>query len=99
MIEVFFMIQFLLEPLETERILSLWHQPPPTKLLFLLLSLLFPFLLHSLPKSCSKHTASKIKNLVEYSYIPESAHINESYFSLLSPYHLYKRPHSFTRSI
>ena len=53
----------------------------------------------SLPKSCSKHTASKIKNLVEYSYIPESAQINESSFPLLSPYHLYKRPHSFTRSI
>ena len=53
----------------------------------------------SLPKSCSKHTASKIKNLVEYSYIRESAQINESSFPLLSPYHLYKRPHSFTRSI
>ena len=53
----------------------------------------------SLPKSCSKHTASKIENLVEYSYIPESAKINESSFPFLSPYHLYKRPHSFTRSI
>ena len=53
----------------------------------------------SLPKSCSKHTTSKIENLVEYSYIPESAQINESSFPLLSPYHLYKRPHSFTCSI
>ena len=53
----------------------------------------------SLPKSCSKHTAHKIKNLVEYSYILEFAQINESSFPLLSPYHLYKRPHSFTRSI
>ena len=53
----------------------------------------------SLPKSCSKHTASKIENLVEYSYIPESAQINESSFPLLNPYHLYKRPYSFTCSI
>ena len=53
----------------------------------------------SLPKSCSKHTAHKIKNLVEYFYIPESIQINESSFPLLSPYHLYKRSHSFTRSI
>ena len=53
----------------------------------------------SLPKSCSKHTASKIENLVEYSYIPESAQITESSFPLLSPYNLYKRSHSFTRSI
>ena len=43
--------------------------------------------------------ASKIENLVEYSYIPESAHINEPSFPLLSPYDLYKRLHSFTRSI
>ncbi|KAH9801776.1 hypothetical protein KPL71_001151 [Citrus sinensis] len=53
----------------------------------------------SLSKSCSKQTANKIENLVEYSYIPESAQINESSFPLLSPYHLYKRPYSFTRSI
>ena len=32
----------------------------------------------SLPKSFSKHITSKIENLVEYSYIPESAQINES---------------------
>ena len=31
----------------------------------------------SLPRSCQKHVASKIKNLVEYSFIPESAQINE----------------------
>ncbi|KAH9769403.1 hypothetical protein KPL71_011984 [Citrus sinensis] len=53
----------------------------------------------SLPKSCTSHTANKIENLVEYSYIPESAQINESSYPLLSPYHLYKRPSSFTRSI
>ncbi|KAH9671202.1 hypothetical protein KPL70_017268 [Citrus sinensis] len=53
----------------------------------------------SLPKSCSKQITNKIENLVEYSYIPESTQINESSFPLLSPYHLYKRPHSFTRSI
>ncbi|KAH9792676.1 hypothetical protein KPL71_004226 [Citrus sinensis] len=53
----------------------------------------------SLPKSCTFHTANKIENLVEYSYIPESAQISESSYPLLSPYHLYKRPSSFTRSI
>ncbi|KAH9668983.1 hypothetical protein KPL70_021605 [Citrus sinensis] len=35
----------------------------------------------------------------EYSYIPESAQISESSYPLLSPYQLYKRPSSFTRSI
>ncbi|KAH9698054.1 hypothetical protein KPL71_023860 [Citrus sinensis] len=53
----------------------------------------------SLPKSCSSHTTNKIENLVEYSYIPESAQISESSYPPLSPYHLYKRPSSFTRSI
>ncbi|KAH9769557.1 hypothetical protein KPL71_012048 [Citrus sinensis] len=53
----------------------------------------------SLPKSCTSHTTNKIENLVEYSYIPESAQISESSYPLLSPYHLYKRPSSFTRSI
>ncbi|KAH9801875.1 hypothetical protein KPL71_001187 [Citrus sinensis] len=53
----------------------------------------------SLPKSCSKHITSKIENLVEYSYIPESAQINESQFPILSPYNLYKQKTSFTRSI
>ncbi|KAL9408816.1 hypothetical protein AB3S75_047242 [Citrus x aurantiifolia] len=54
---------------------------------------------HSLPKSCTSLTAHKIENLVEYSYIPESAQISESSYSLISPYQLYKRPSSFTRSI
>ncbi|KAH9724596.1 hypothetical protein KPL70_007545 [Citrus sinensis] len=53
----------------------------------------------SLPKSYTSHTANKIKNLVEYSYIPESAQISESFYPLISPYQLYKRPSSFTRSI
>ena len=53
----------------------------------------------SLPKSCTKQIANKIENLVEYSYIPESAQINESSFPLLSPYQLYKRGNSFTISI
>ncbi|KAH9668421.1 hypothetical protein KPL70_021414 [Citrus sinensis] len=53
----------------------------------------------SLPKSCSKHITSKIENLVEYSYIPESAQINESQFPIMSPYNLYKQKTSFTRSI
>ena len=53
----------------------------------------------SLPRSCTSHTANKIENLVEYSYIPESAQISESSYPLISPYQLYKRPGSFTRSI
>ena len=53
----------------------------------------------SLPRSCQKHVASKIKNLVEYSYIPELAQINESQFPVMSPYNLYKQKTSFTRSI
>ncbi|KAH9787338.1 hypothetical protein KPL71_010556 [Citrus sinensis] len=53
----------------------------------------------SLPKSCTSHTTNKIENLVEYSYIPESAQISESSYPLISPYQLYKRPSSFTRSI
>ncbi|KAH9724757.1 hypothetical protein KPL70_007611 [Citrus sinensis] len=53
----------------------------------------------SLPKSCTSHTANKIEHLVEYSYIPESAQISESSYPLISPYQLYKRPSSFTRSI
>ncbi|KAH9752104.1 hypothetical protein KPL71_014563 [Citrus sinensis] len=53
----------------------------------------------SLPKSCSKHIASKIENLVKYSYIPESGQINESQFPIMSPYNLYKQKTSFTRSI
>ncbi|KAH9697989.1 hypothetical protein KPL71_023828 [Citrus sinensis] len=53
----------------------------------------------SLPKSCTSHTANKIEKLVEYSYIPESTQISESSYPLISPYQLYKRPSSFTRSI
>ncbi|KAH9752107.1 hypothetical protein KPL71_014564 [Citrus sinensis] len=52
----------------------------------------------SLPKSCSKHITSKIENLVEYSYIPESAQINESQFPIMSPYNLYKQKTSLTRT-
>ena len=53
----------------------------------------------SLPRSCQKHVASKIENLVEYSYIPESAQINESQFPIMSPYNLYKQKTYLTRSI
>ena len=53
----------------------------------------------NLLKSCSKHIASKIENLVEYSYIPESAQIKESQFPIMGPYNLYKQKTSFTRSI
>ena len=53
----------------------------------------------SIPKSYSKLLASKIENLVEYSYVPESAQISESSMPLISPYKLYQRPNSFTRNI
>ena len=53
----------------------------------------------SLPKSCSKQLASKIENLVEYLYVPESAQISESSMPLISPYKLYQRPNSLTISI
>ncbi|KAH9769166.1 hypothetical protein KPL71_011894 [Citrus sinensis] len=53
----------------------------------------------SLPRSCTSHTTNKVENLVEYSYIPESAQISESSYPFISPYQLYKRPSSFTRSI
>ena len=53
----------------------------------------------SLPNSCSKHIASKIENLVEYSYISESGQINESQFPIMSSYNLYKQTTSFTKSI
>ena len=53
----------------------------------------------SLPRSCTSHTANKIENLVEYSYIPESAQINKSSYPLISPYHMCKRLGSFIRSI
>ncbi|KAH9744240.1 hypothetical protein KPL70_003613 [Citrus sinensis] len=53
----------------------------------------------SLPKSCTSHTTNKIGNLVEYSYIPESAQTSESSYPLISPYQLYKRPSSITRSL
>ncbi|KAH9801900.1 hypothetical protein KPL71_001197 [Citrus sinensis] len=53
----------------------------------------------SLPRSCTSHTTNKIENLVEYSYITESAQISESSYPLISPYQLYKRPSSFTRCI
>ncbi|KAH9724586.1 hypothetical protein KPL70_007540 [Citrus sinensis] len=53
----------------------------------------------SLPRSCTSHTTNKIENLVEYSYIPESAQISESSYPLISPCQLYKRPNSITRSI
>ena len=53
----------------------------------------------SLPKSCTKHLASKIENLIEYSYVLDSAQISESSMPLISSYKLYQRPNSFTRSI
>ncbi|KAH9769486.1 Integrase catalytic domain-containing protein [Citrus sinensis] len=63
------------------------------------LRLKYDWQMKSLPHSCQKHVASKIENLIEYLYILESAHINESQFPVMSPYHLYKQRTSFTQSI
>ncbi|KAL9432757.1 hypothetical protein AB3S75_027722 [Citrus x aurantiifolia] len=52
----------------------------------------------SLPKSCTSHTANKIENLLEYSYIPESAQINESSYPH-KPLPVIQKTSSFTRSI
>ena len=43
--------------------------------------------------------STNVENLVEYSYIPESAQLNESQFPIMSPYNLYKQKTSLTRSI
>ena len=40
----------------------------------------------SLPKTYTKHMASKIENLVEYSYVPDSTQVSESSMPLISPY-------------
>ncbi|KAH9657947.1 hypothetical protein KPL70_023285 [Citrus sinensis] len=53
----------------------------------------------SLPKTVTKHTTSKLESLVEYSYIPDSVHVNESSLPLVNPYQLYQRHSRFTRSI
>ena len=53
----------------------------------------------SLPKTCTKHVTSKIENLVEYSYVPDSAQVSESSMPLISPDQLYRRGNTFTRSI
>ena len=42
----------------------------------------------SLPRTSTKHLASKIENLVEYSYVPNPAQISESSMPLISPYKL-----------
>ncbi|KAH9680144.1 hypothetical protein KPL71_026436 [Citrus sinensis] len=53
----------------------------------------------SLPKTCTKHVASKIENLVEYSYVPDSPQISESSMPLISPYQLYRRGNTFTHNL
>ncbi|KAK2366189.1 hypothetical protein QL285_079599 [Trifolium repens] len=53
----------------------------------------------SLPRSCKKTDTHKIENLVEYSYVPDDVQIDETIPPLLSPYNIFKRQRSFTRSI
>ncbi|KAI5409459.1 hypothetical protein KIW84_055047 [Lathyrus oleraceus] len=53
----------------------------------------------SLPKLCKKTNSHKIENLIEYSHVPEDAQISETIPPLLSPYNIFKRQTSVTRSI
>ncbi|KAI5429496.1 hypothetical protein KIW84_034183 [Lathyrus oleraceus] len=53
----------------------------------------------SLPKLCKKINSHKIENLIEYSHVPEDAQISETIPPLLSPYNIFKRQRSVTRSI
>ncbi len=53
----------------------------------------------SLSSSCKRTLASKIKNLIEISHIPDRALVEESLLPLLNPYNIYRRFGSFTRSI
>ena len=53
----------------------------------------------SLPKLCKKTDTHKIENLVEYSYVPEDAQIAETVPPLLSPYNIFKKQRTITRSI
>ncbi|KAH9734722.1 hypothetical protein KPL71_017475 [Citrus sinensis] len=60
------------------------------------------FTAHTVTHSSTTDDQTSDSNLavsVKYSYIPESAQISESSYPLLSPYHLCKRPSSFTLSI
>lgn len=53
----------------------------------------------SLPKLCKKKNSHKIENLIEYSHVLEDAQISETIPPLLSPYNIFKRQRSVTRSI
>ncbi|KAI5424799.1 hypothetical protein KIW84_030838 [Lathyrus oleraceus] len=53
----------------------------------------------SLPKLCKKTNSHKVENLIKYSHVPEDAQIYETIPPLLSPYNIFKRQRSVTRSI
>ncbi|KAH9680083.1 hypothetical protein KPL71_026411 [Citrus sinensis] len=46
---------------------------------------------------CLPKTVTKQLSIVEYSYFPDSAQVNESSLPLVNPYQLYQRPSRFTR--
>ncbi|CAK8540953.1 unnamed protein product [Lathyrus sativus] len=52
-----------------------------------------------LPKLYKKTNSHKIENFIEYSHVPEDAQIFETIPPLLSPYNIFKRQRSVTRSI
>lgn len=52
-----------------------------------------------LPKLYKKTNSHKIENLIEYSHVLEDTQIFETMPPLLSPYNIFKRQRSVTRSI
>ncbi|KAI5384593.1 hypothetical protein KIW84_071553 [Lathyrus oleraceus] len=53
----------------------------------------------SLPKLCKKTNSHKVGKLIEYSHVPEDDQISETIPPILSPYNIFKRQRSVTRSI
>jgi hypothetical protein len=53
----------------------------------------------TLPKTFKKTNSHKIENLIEYSYVPEDVQVAETIPPLLSPYNIFKRQKSLTRTI
>ncbi|KAK2653452.1 hypothetical protein Ddye_013308 [Dipteronia dyeriana] len=51
----------------------------------------------SLPSSVKRTQSNKIQNRVEYTYIPESAQIDETSLTLMNPYTVVKRKRSLAR--
>ncbi|MCH90083.1 polyprotein-like, partial [Trifolium medium] len=53
----------------------------------------------SLPKNCKKTDSHKIENLIEYTYVPDDVQVAETVPPLLSPYNIFRKHKSFTRTV